>query len=78
MVKAGVRNKVMKLLDRKGYDSNIIEDVALYIVEIGNYQNYGELLMNSIESYSLRDKMVFIMRDLVCVEQAIEIDANMG
>ena len=67
----------MKLLDRKGFDPNIIEDAAPYTVEIGKYQKYGELLKNSIESYPLRDKIVFIMKDLVCVKQAIEMGATM-
>ncbi len=44
MTTAGARNKVMKLLDRKGFDPNIIEDAAPFTVEIGKYQNYGELL----------------------------------
>jgi len=71
MTSAGARNKVMKFLDRKGFDPNIIEDTAPYTVEIGKYQNYGELLKNSVESYPLRDKMVLVMKGLVWVEQAL-------
>ncbi len=76
MATAGERNKVMKLLDRKGFDPNIIEDAALYTVEIGKYQNYGELLKNSVENYPLRDKIVLVMKDMVWVEQAIEMGAT--
>jgi hypothetical protein len=47
MTAAGERNKVMKLLDRKGYDPTLIEDSAPYTVEISKYQKYGELLKNS-------------------------------
>jgi len=75
MTNAGARNKVMKLLDRKGFDPNTIEDAAPYTVEIGKYQNYGELLKNSIESYPLRDKIVLIMKDLVWVEHAVKMGA---
>ena len=71
MASAGARNKVMKLLDKKGFDPNIIEDAAPYTVEIGKYQNYGELLKNSVESYPLRDKIVLVMKDMVWVEQAL-------
>src|SRR4030067_975831 len=78
MASAGARNKVMKLLDRKGFDPNIIEDPAPYTVEIDKYQNYSELLKNSVDSYPMRDKIVFVMKDLLfvmkdllCVEQAI-------
>ncbi len=75
MPTSGERNKVMKLLDRKGYDPTIIEDSAPYTVEIGKSQKYGELLKNSVESYPLRDKIVLIMKDLVWVEQALAMGA---
>jgi len=76
MASAGARNKVMKLLDRKGFDPNIIEDAAPYTVEIGKYQNYGDLLKNSVESYPLRDKIVLVMKDMVWVEQALGMGAK--
>ncbi len=74
---AGERNKVMKILDMKGYDPTIIDDPAPYTIEIGRYQKYGELLKNSIENSPLRDKMVFVMKDMVWVEQALEMGAVM-
>ncbi len=64
MPTAGERNKVMKLLDRKGYDPTIIEDLTPYTVEISKSQKHGELLKNSVDSYPLRDKIVFIMKDM--------------
>ncbi len=75
MPTAGERNKVMKLLDMKGYDPNLIEDPAPFTVEISRYQKYGELLKNSVESYPLRDKIVLVMKDLACVEQAVAMGA---
>ncbi len=77
MPTAGERNKVMKLLDRKGYDPTIIEDLTPYTVEISKSQKHGELLKNSVESYPLRDKIVFIMKDMVWVEQALEMGATL-
>ncbi len=70
MATAGERNKVMKLLDMKGYDPTLIEDPAPFTVEISRYQKYGELLKNSVESYPLRDKIVLVMKDMAWVEQA--------
>jgi hypothetical protein len=66
----------MKYLDRKGFDPNIIEDAAPFTVEISKYQSYGELLKNSVESYPLRDKIVLVMKDMVCVEQALVMGAK--
>ncbi len=45
-------------------------------MEIGKYQNYGELLKNSVESYPLRDKILLVMKDMVGVEQALAIGAT--
>ncbi len=75
MATVGERNKVMKLLDRKGYDPTLIEDPAPFTVEISKYQKYGELLKNSVESYPLRDKIVLVMKDIAWVEQAVAMGA---
>ena len=75
MKTAGERNKIMKLLDMKGYDPTLIEDPAPFTVEISRYQKYSELLKNSVESYPLRDKMVLVMKDMAGVEQAIALGA---
>lgn len=77
MPTAGERNKVMKILDRNGYDPTLIEDPAPYTVEISKNQKHGELLKNSVESYPLRDKIIFVMKDMVWVEQALAMGAVM-
>jgi hypothetical protein len=75
MATAGERNKVMKLLDKKGYDPTLIEDSAPYTIEISGYQKYGELLKNSVESYPMRDKIMLVMKDMTWVEQAVAMGA---
>ncbi len=75
MPTAGERNKVMKLLDRKGYDPTLVEDTTPFTVEISKNQKYGELLKNSVENYPLRDKIVFILKDMAWVEQALAMGA---
>lgn len=77
MPTVGERNKIMKLLDRKGYDPTVIEDPAPYTVEISKGQKYAELLKNSIESYPLRDKIVLVMKDMFWVEQALSMGATL-
>ncbi len=76
MPTAGERNKVMKILDKKGYDPNLIEDATPYTSEISKYQKYGELLKNSVENYPMRDKMVLVMKDMAWVEQAVAMGAK--
>ncbi len=77
MPTSGGRNKVMKLLDRKGYDPTLIEDPAPYTVEISKSKKYSELLKNSVENYPLRDKIVLVMKDMVWVEQALAMGATL-
>ncbi len=76
MATVGERNKVMKLLDRNGYDPSLIEDPAPYTIEINKSQKYSELLKNSVESYPLRDKIVLIMKDMAWVEEAVGMGAE--
>ncbi len=75
MATAGERNKVMKLIDRKGYDPTLIEDPAPFTIEISKYQKYGELLKNSVESYPMLDKIMLVMKDMTWVEQAVAMGA---
>jgi hypothetical protein len=78
MATAGERNKVMKLLDMKGYDPTLIEDPAPYTVEIDKYKKHGELLKNSVDNYPLREKIVFVMKDMTWVEQALVMGATVS
>ncbi|MCX9012803.1 MAG: hypothetical protein OIN66_17005 [Candidatus Methanoperedens sp.] len=75
MATAGERNKVMKILEKRGYDPTLIEDPAPFTVEISRYQKYGELLKNSVESYPLRDKILLVMKDMAWVERAAAMGA---
>lgn len=59
----------------KGYDPTLIRDPTPYTVEMSKDQRYGELLKNSIESYPQRDKIVFIMKDMAWIEQAVAMGA---
>ena len=53
MSTVGERNKVMKLLDMRGYDLTLIEDPAPFTVETSRSKKYIELLKNSVENYPL-------------------------
>ncbi len=75
MVTVDEMNKVMELLDMKGYDLTLIEDPAPFTVEISKYQKHGELLKNSVKSYLLKDSIVLVMKDMVWVEQAVAMGA---
>ena len=68
---AAERNKVMKLLDNKGYDPTVIEDATPYTVEVNRYEKYGELLRNAVDNHPSGDRMILVMKDEASVEQAL-------
>ncbi|HUV03175.1 MAG TPA: hypothetical protein VMW67_07035 [Desulfobacteria bacterium] len=45
----GERNKIMKYLDRKGFDPILIEDASDYTVKVGRFKKYAAILRNSID-----------------------------
>ena len=66
----------MKYLEGKGFEAVLIEDPSGYTVKIDRFKKYGAILKNSI-AYDERGRdRIFIMKDLVSVEEAIEKGAE--
>jgi hypothetical protein len=73
---AGERNKIMKLLWSKGYEPIPVDDFQEYIVKIDRYEKYSDILKNSIENTEIGSDRIFLMKDILSVEQAIENGAE--
>ncbi|MDI6885888.1 MAG: hypothetical protein QMD22_05995 [archaeon] len=67
----GERNKVMKYLEEKGFETTLIEDTSEYTVKIDRFKKYAPILKNSVDSEERGNDKVFIMKDLASVEEAI-------
>jgi hypothetical protein len=67
----GDRDKVMKYLEEKGFETTLIEDTSDYTVKIDRFKKYAPILKNSIDSTEREKERVFIMKDLASVEEAI-------
>ena len=67
----GERDKVMKYLEEKGFETTLIEDTSEYTVKIDRFKKYAPILRNSIDSTEKEKERVFIMKDLASVEEAI-------
>jgi hypothetical protein len=67
----GDRDKVMKYLEEKGFETVPIEDTSEYTVKIDRFKKYAPILKNSIDSTEREKERVFIMKDLASVEEAI-------
>jgi hypothetical protein len=44
----GARNQALKVLDRAGFDYELVEDLGPFVVKISGYSKYAPLLKNSI------------------------------
>ena len=73
---AGERNKIMKLLQSKGYEPILIENFNGYMVKIDRYKKYANILKNSIEHTEMGSDRIFLMKDVLSVELAIEQGAE--
>jgi len=69
-------NKLIKYLWNAGYDANLVEDISKYLVKIKHTMKYAKILKNSIEQTEIGSDRVFLMKDLLSVEQAIELGAE--
>ena len=67
----GARNKIMKYLEKKGFEPVLIEDLSAYTVKIDRFKKYGAILKNSIDYDEKGKDRIFIMKDLVSAEDAI-------
>lgn len=73
---AGERNKIIKYLWKMGFDAYLIEDPSDYIVKIDRIKKYASILKNSIEQTEISNVRLFLMKDMVSVEQAVDQGAE--
>jgi hypothetical protein len=72
----GERNQALKLLERNGFDSYPVEDLAGYVVKLDKFSKYGPVLKNSVAYKETQKERIFLMKDIAAVEEAIEFGAE--
>lgn len=72
----GVRNQALKVLERAGFDYELVEDLRPYVVKISRYSKYAPHLKNSISHMETADWRIFLMKDMVAVEEALRLGAE--
>ncbi len=73
----GERNQGLKILDRAGFDYELVEDLRPFVVKTPRYNKYAPLLKNSISHMETPDWRIFLMKDMAAVEEAKRIGAEM-
>ena len=72
----GARNNALKLLERNGFDYDLVENLQGYVVKLPKYAKYAQILKNSVASKETATERLFLMKDLAAVEEAVGLGAK--
>ena len=72
----GARNNALKLLERNGFDYDLVEDLQGYVVKLPKFAKYAQILKNSVAFKETSSERIFLMKDLAAVEEAVGLGAK--
>jgi len=72
----GARNNALKLLERNGFDYDLVEDLKGYVVDLPKSAKYSQILKNSVAFKETANERIFLMKDLAAVEEAVGLGAR--
>jgi len=72
----GARNNALKLLERNGFDYDLVEDLKGYVVQLPKSAKYAQVLKNSVAFKETANERLFLMKDLAAVEEAVGLGAK--
>jgi hypothetical protein len=72
----GSRNNALKLLEKNGFDYDLVEDFKGYVVMLPKSAKYAPILKNSVAFKEGVNERVFLMKDLAAVEEAVGLGAK--
>ena len=72
----GARNNALKLLERNGFDYDLVENLQGYVVKLPKFAKYAQILKNSVASKETATERLFLMKDLSAVEEAVGLGAK--
>jgi hypothetical protein len=73
----GARNNALKLLEKNGFDYDLVEDLKGYVVTLPKSAKYAQILKNSVVFKEVANDRIFLMKDLAAVEEAVGMGAKM-
>ena len=72
----GARNNALKILERNGFDYDLVEDLKGYVVDLPKSAKYAQILKNSVAFKETANERIFLMKDLAAVEEAVGLGAK--
>ena len=70
------RNNGLKILERNGFDYELVEDLKGYVVGLPKSAKYAQILKNSVAQSETANERIFPMEDLAVVEEAVGLGAK--
>jgi len=70
------RSNALKVLERNGFDYDLVEDLQGYAVKLPKFAKYAQILKNSVASKETANERIFLMKDLAAVEEAVGLGAE--
>jgi hypothetical protein len=69
----GERNNAIKMLERNGFDYELVEDLKGYVVQIPKSAKYAQILKSSVAMKETANDRIFLMKDQAAVEEAVSL-----
>ena len=66
----GERNRALKLLEMRGFDVDLVEDLKSYVVKLPRHSRYAAVLKNSVALIETPEWRIFLMKDQAAAEEA--------
>jgi DNA integrity scanning protein DisA with diadenylate cyclase activity len=73
----GARNNALKILERSGFDYDIVENLTGYVVQLPKSAKYAQILKNSVATTETTNERIFLMKDFAAVEEAVSLGARL-
>jgi hypothetical protein len=70
------RNNALKILERNGFDYDLVEDLQGYVVKLPKFAKYAQILKSSVATKETAAERIFLMKDLAAVEEAVSLGAE--
>jgi hypothetical protein len=72
----GARNNALKLLERNGFDYDLVEGLKGYMVLLPKNAKYAPILKNSAAFKETANECIFLMKDRAAVKEAVGLGAK--
>jgi hypothetical protein len=60
----GARNNALKLMERNGFDYDLVQDLKGYVVQPLKHAKYAQILKNSVAFKETANERIFLVKDL--------------